>query len=154
MINDNPATRDQPNTSSTGYLVYGYTNTKIIVNKFQNNAKEWANYNAFSSIVEYRSLVQAPSNSSDWYLPSLSQLTNVYNAIYDSSKQLTTAGKNLSDAGTFFNTTENAGRYWSSSEGSAPDAWYFIFSEGKPYNYAKNGKNKGNASYARAILTF
>ncbi len=154
MIDDTGNNRDKPDQNSAGYSVYGYTNTKIIVDKFQNNATEWANYNAFSNVVSYRSSVPAPSNSSDWYLPSIVQLTNVYNAIYDSSKNLTAMGTNLSTAGTSFITDTNAGRYWSSSEGSAPDAWYFIFSEGKPYNYAKNGKNKGNASYARAILTF
>ena len=146
--------RNQPNTSSEGYGVPGYTNTKTVVENFQNNATEWANYNAFSSVVDYRSTVTAPSNSSGWYLPSLLQLTHVYNAIYDSNKQLTTMGTNLSTAGTSFITAENNGRYWSSNELSDRDAWYFVFSSGKPENYAKDGKNRNNASYARAILTF
>jgi hypothetical protein len=133
------------NASVTTYT--GYSDTKTIISTYSDGST-WNDYQAFKAVVDYRSSVPAPGISSDWYLPSLAQLGDVYNA-------LSTIGIPLGIAGAAFQT-ENGGRYWTSSEqnNNGYDAWYIKMNNGTKESYAKDGTNYSRACYARAILTF
>jgi hypothetical protein len=69
---------------------------------------------------------------SDWYLPSIDELEQLYVNLF------------ANGIGGF-----NSANYWSSTEGSADDAWKFNFSNG----YA-NDFNKFNTFYVRAVRAF
>lgn len=133
------------NSNVTAYT--GYSDTRTIISTYSSGST-WTDYQAFKAIVDYHSSVPAPSISSDWYLPSLAQLGDVYSALGSISTPLTTAG-------TAFKT-ENGGRYWTSSEktNSGQDAWHITMGNGSKTSYAKDGTNYSRACYARAILTF
>lgn len=133
------------NASVTAYI--GYSDTKTIISTYSGEDK-WSDYQAFKSIVDYRTNVPAPGISSDWYLPSLAQLGDVYNALSTISRPLTTVGDAFQ--------RENDGRYWTSSEktNSGLDAWYITMGNGSKTSYAKDGTNYSKACYVRAILTF
>ncbi|WP_304889789.1 fimbrillin family protein [Phocaeicola sartorii] len=133
------------NASVTTYT--GYSDTKTIISTYSGGST-WNDYQAFKAVVDYRSSVPAPGTSSDWYLPSLAQLGDVYNA-------LSTIGVPLGIAGAAFQT-ENDSRYWTSSEktNKGLDAWYIKMNNGTKESYAKDGTNYSRACYARAILTF
>ena len=104
--------------------------------------------------MDYRTNVPAPGTSSDWYLPSLAQLGDVYNVLGTIGTPLATAGQDFTtDASTDY------GWYWTSSEmkNSGWDAWHVSFRDGSKGSNAKDGTNYSNgkrACYARAILTF
>ena len=72
------------------------------------------------------------NNYTDWYLPSKDELDQMYKNLY------------LNSIGGFV-----ASYYWSSSEYSAPGAWYQDFSNGYQYGF---GKNYG--FYVRAVRSF
>lgn len=134
------------NSNVTDYT--GYSDTKTIISTYSGEDK-WDDYQAFKAILDYRSSVPAPGTSSDWYLPSLAQLGDVYSALTTISTPLTTVG-------TAFKT-DNEGQYWASSEQNSTDAWYIKMNSGTKVAYAKDGTNFENgkrACYARAILTF
>lgn len=134
------------NSNVTAYT--GYSDTKTIISTYSGEDK-WSDYQAFKSIVDYRSSVPALGTSSDWYLPSLAQLGDVYSVLTTISTPLTTVG-------TAFKT-DNEGQYWTSSEQNSTDAWYIKMNSGTKVAYAKDGTNFENgkrACYARAILTF
>ncbi|WP_278703318.1 fimbrillin family protein [Phocaeicola sartorii] len=133
------------NASVTTYT--GYSDTKTIISTYSGGST-WNDYQAFKAVVDYRSSVPAPGTSSDWYLPSLAQLGDVYNA-------LSTIGVPLGIADAAFQT-ENDSRYWTSSEQTnyGYDAWYIKMNNGTKESYAKDGTNYSRACYARAILTF
>lgn len=133
------------NASVTTYT--GYSDTRTIISTYSGGST-WNDYQAFKAVVDYRSSVPVPGISSDWYLPSLAQLGDVYNA-------LSTIGIPLGIAGAAFQT-ENDSRYWTSSEkkNEGLDAWYIKMNNGTKESYAKDGTNYSRACYARAILTF
>lgn len=133
------------NASVTTYT--GYSDTRTIISTYSDGST-WNDYQAFKAVVDYRSSVPVPGISSDWYLPSLAQLGDVYNA-------LSTIGVPLGIAGAAFQT-ENDSRYWTSSEqnNNGYDAWYIKMNNGTKESYAKDGTNYSRACYARAILTF
>ena len=139
------------NASVTAYT--GYSDTKTIISTYSGGST-WSDYQVFKSIVDYRTNVPAPGTSSDWYLPSLAQLGDVYNALGTIGTPLATAGQDFTtDASTDY------GWYWTSSEmkNSGWDAWHVSFRDGSKGSNAKDGTNYANgkrACYARAILTF
>jgi hypothetical protein len=71
------------------------------------------------------------NNKTDWHLPSLEELAQLYT--------FKTTG-----VGGFA-----AGRYWSSSEYYADTAWYQNFYVGNQYNYGKD-----DAYYVRPVRAF
>lgn len=125
----------------------GYKNTKLTIDGFSSN-ESWYLYAVFHAIIEYNEHVKVPKNSTNWYLPSLKQLADVYN-VYGSilSSKLGTYGKQ------FITYYDDDGRYWSSSQKSRPDAWYIQFNNGTIDAYSKGQMWQKNC-YARAILTF
>lgn len=115
----------------------GYYDTQTIYNSHSEEA-DWSNvYHAFSSILHYRSEAVAPPTSSDWYLPSVSQLVDVCSN--------STVKTNLGTAGGALVNNY----YWSSSEASNTNAWRVQVSNGTPYSIAKTTKY-----YIRTVLTF
>jgi hypothetical protein len=79
------------------------------------------------------------SGQSDWYLPSIDELNLLWNSRFNVNKTLSTIGG--ATTLTFF--------YWSSSEGTAANAWYFPFSNGVASNNSKT-----NPRYVRAVRAF
>ncbi len=131
------------NANVTAYT--GYSDTQTIINTYSSGTS-WDDYQAFKSIVDYRSSVPVPGVSSGWYLPSLAQLGDVQSALSSISTSLATAGAAFK--------TDNDGRYWTSSEKETWKAWYVQMGNGSKNAYAKNGTDWYRACYARAILTF
>lgn len=79
---------------------------------------------------------------SDWYLPSRGELNHLWNNIYQVQKALDSDGNGATTA-----ITKN--NYWSSSEYSSSNIWYFNFTNGFTSNATKNG-----AYYVRAVRAF
>lgn len=125
----------------------GYSDTKTIISTYSGKSA-WDDYQPFKAVVDYRLNFPAPDTSSDWYLPSLAQLGDVYDALSTIRTPLTTVGAAFQ--------SENGGRYWTSSEktNNGLDAWYIMMGNGSKISYAKDGANYSKACYARAILTF
>lgn len=153
-------TKDTPlaNISSGDNTEYnGYQNTETIINNYQ-SADNWTYYAAFNAIVTYRSQITAPASSSDWYLPSLKQLADVYdlyknaqgNTLYDRLSGL--SSDNLFKEAAVGQNNERGG-YWTSTERKTDDAWYVRFTDGKKDSYSKGQQYVRNC-FVRAILTF
>ena len=124
----------------------GYTNTNIVRKIGNYNPEYWS----FMQIDKYQESVATPEKTSGWYMPSIGQLADIYN-IPDRACKFSAAG------GTDFIINENNGRYWSSTERSADDAWYYQFIGYGPTSYGKHYASSGfwcNLSYVRAVLTF
>lgn len=138
-----------PNVNNENVTDYtGYSDTQTIILTYS-EGDTWNDYQAFKSIVDYRSSVPTPAVSSGWYLPSLAQLGDVYTALGAVSTPLETAGAALQ--------VDNEGRYWTSSEltNRGNDAWYVKMNDGTKEAYGKNNSVEWvHPSYARAILTF
>jgi hypothetical protein len=81
---------------------------------------------------------------SDWYLPSIDELSLLWHSRFNVNKSLSTIG----GATVLSNTTY----YWSSTERPLSYAWYFGFDSGSAYNY--DGANKSGANYVRAVRAF
>jgi len=69
---------------------------------------------------------------SDWYLPSLNELLEMYNTIGNGSPEGNIGGFE----------TDFSPYYWSSSEGSNYNAWFVSFYSGTTFNYFKNGTRR------------
>jgi hypothetical protein len=79
------------------------------------------------------------NGKSDWYLPSIDELSKIWQNRWDIAQGITTAsGTTLSFTG-----------YWSSSEFDSIDSWSFGFASGRA---DKAGKN--NSNYVRAVRKF
>jgi hypothetical protein len=78
----------------------------------------------------------------DWYLPSIDQLSIIYNNKFIINKAIESDG----DPSTGI---LNKVIYLSSSERNASDCWNFRFAYGYPNNY-----NKGNSYFVRAVRDF
>lgn len=137
------------NDGSAGTKYDGYKNTtairKLSAYRSTDVSQPIANgqYWAFKVASEYG--ITAPDNTSGWYLPSIQQLADIY-SLSELATRLTAAG------GADFRQA----RYWSSTEKSSYDAWYYQFDGKGAEGYAKSndGGNYLQASYVRAILTF
>ena len=137
------------NNGSAGNKYDGYKNTTVVrqlsaysgtdVSQPTANGQYWA----FKVASKYA--VATPDNTSGWYLPSIQQLADI-NGLSDLTSRLTAAG------GAGFKYA----RYWSSTEKSGYDAWYYQFGGNGADSYAKSndGGDYLRASYVRAILTF
>lgn len=129
----------------------GYSNTAIVrllkaykstdVNSPTANGQYWA----FKVASGYSAI--SPANTSGWYLPSIGQLSDI-NSMNNRTGLFQGAG------GADFKTTDNNGRYWSSTEKNEYDAWYYQFNGNGSGSYAKSDNSYLRASYVRAILTF
>ena len=129
----------------------GYSNTAIVrllkaykstdVNIPKANGQYWA----FKVASGYSAV--SPANTSGWYLPSIGQLNDIY-SMNNRTDLFQGAG------GTDFKTTDNNGRYWSSTEKNEYDAWYYQFNGSGSGSYAKSDNSYLRVSYVRAILTF
>lgn len=139
-----------PNEESFTDKYNGYANTQTVKALPEFNEVDLANplskdqYWAFKAASDYAA--NAPANSSGWYLPSIGQLQDIYN-LSNRAELLTKAG------GTDFKTSENDGRYWSSTEYNGSDAWYYRFNGNGSERYAK-GVEYQRYCYVRAVLTF
>lgn len=131
----------------------GYNNT-VAVRKLEsyqqtniNNTTANGLYWAFKVASEYD--IAVPKNTSGWYLPSVGQLNEIYH-IQNRSNIFKTAG------GADFRTFENKGGYWSSTEYSQWDAWYYKFNveNGGPSRSAKSDAEFLHPCFVRSILTF
>lgn len=147
-----------PNASSNTDTKYnGYAQTKYILDT---HSTDLTRYEAFSAVKDYAAAT--PNNSSGWYLPSMKQLSDVWqlykgaagNVLYDrlnsiSSSNLFQTGNDGSQ-----HNKDNSYRYWTSTEKSSTDAWYVVFdTSGTIAAYAKD-KGYDRLCRARAILTF
>ena len=147
-----------PDVSSNTDMKYnGYAQTKYILDT---HSTDLTRYEAFSAMKDYATT--APNNSSGWYLPSMKQLSDVWqlykgatgNMLYDrltgiSSSNLFQTGNDGSQ-----HNKDNSYRYWTSTEKSSTDAWYVVFdTSGTIAAYAKD-KGYDRLCRARAILTF
>ena len=129
----------------------GYSNTAIVrllkaykstdVNIPKANGQYWA----FKVASGYSAV--SPANTSGWYLPSIGQLNDIYSM--NNRTDLFQGAE-----GTDFKTTDNNGRYWSSTEKNEYDAWYYQFNGSGSGSYAKSDNRYLRVSYVRAILTF
>lgn len=129
----------------------GYSNTAIVrllkaykstdVNSPTADGQYWA----FKVASGYSAI--SPANTSGWYLPSIGQLNDIY-SMNNRTGLFQGAG------GTDFKTTDNNGRYWSSTEKNEYDAWYYQFNGSGSGSYAKSDNGYLRVSYVRAILTF
>ena len=125
----------------------GYSNTATIIKTYQSGG-DWTYYQAFQSIINYRSTTPAPTTSSNWYLPSLKQLKDIFD-FYTSNTlptKLTTAG------GQPFRAA--SGGYWTSTQRDANDAWFVIFADKGGIDWWSKGQEYERNGFARAILTF
>lgn len=75
----------------------------------------------------------------DWYLPSIDELSKIWQNRWDIAQGITTAS----------GTTLSFTAYWSSTEVSITEAWYFDF-----FNGVAADKNKSNSYYVRAVRKF
>ena len=142
--------------SNTDTKYNGYAQTKYILNA---HSADLTRYEAFSAVKNYATA--APNSSSGWYLPSMKQLSDVWqlykgatgNVLYD---RLTgVRSDNLFRTGTSGTHNKHTEyRYSTSTEQTSNDAGYVKFDTGGAIDaYAKdNGYNK--LCRARAILTF
>ena len=129
----------------------GYSNTAIVrllkaykstdVNSPTADGQYWV----FKVASGYSAI--SPANTSGWYLPSIGQLNDIY-SMNNRTGLFQGAG------GTDFKTTDNNGRYWSSTEKNEYDAWYYQFNGSGSGSYAKSDNGYLRVSYVRAILTF
>ncbi len=144
-------------SSNTDTKYNGYTQTKYILDA---HSTDLTRYEAFSAVKNYATA--APDNSSGWYLPSMKQLSDVWqlyrgaagNVLYDrlkgiSSDNLFQTGNN----GTHHNK-DNQYRYWTSTEKNSTDAWYVIFDTGGAIDAYAKDEYYNRLCRARAILTF
>ena len=78
---------------------------------------------------------------SDWYLPSIDELSLLWHSRFNVNKSLSTIGGAT--------VLPNSATYWSSTEGASNLAWNFFFSSGSA---GSNGKTY--ATYVRAVRAF
>jgi hypothetical protein len=76
----------------------------------------------------------------DWYLPAIDELVKIYNNRLEISQ-----GLNIAPNGVQLTIDS----YWSSTQKSDKNAWFFYFADGSPYYTFKN-----SSYYVRAIRKF
>jgi hypothetical protein len=142
--------------SNTDTKYNGYTQTKYILNTYI----DFTRYEAFSAVKDYATA--APANSSGWYLPSMKQLSDVWqlykgaagNMLYD--RLYAIGSDNLFQTGNAGgnHNKDNQYRYWTSTEKNLTDAWYVVFDTGGTIDAYAKDKGYDRLCRARAILTF
>jgi len=85
---------------------------------------------------------------SDWYLPAMSQLNKLFNAIYEVNKSLDSDGNSATTL-----IDRNLYYYWSSTEYSNNTAWYYDFISGTLGIYSLSA-NKVATNAVRAVRAF
>lgn len=132
--------------------IQGYNNTKAI-EEF-NNFTNGPYVKIVSEVVAYRTKVPAPANCSDWYLPSVKEVTLLCG---DDVDNLATAGngRNMYDLlnnSSFSKLGSKLSRegYWSSTEQSAGEAYCWGL------NYVRMAVKQQKASWQnmRCVLAF
>lgn len=127
--------------------IVGYNNTKAmeLFNADPANS-EWP-VEAIEKTVAYRSAVPAPEMSSDWYLPSIKELSLLISGeydgnIYDWNDPVTESIKMINQK------MEEAGKetfvsfgYWTSSEDSKTSSFYAGTEKGYVFSYRKGVMN-------------
>ena len=78
---------------------------------------------------------------SDWYLPSIDELSLLWHSRFNVNKSLSAIGGAT--------VLPISASYWSSTEGGYDAAWFFDFYNGNAY-----GSNKNYAGYVRAVRAF
>jgi hypothetical protein len=78
---------------------------------------------------------------SDWYLPSIDELSLLWHSRFNINKSLSAIGGAT--------VLPFSATYWSSTETDDSSAWFFNFEDGLP-----NGRYKGNPIYVRAVRAF
>ena len=76
----------------------------------------------------------------DWYLPSIDELSILWHNRFHANNALNAGG---------FTLLSNAANYWSSSEHGNANAWLFLF-----YNGNANASGKNSTYYVRAVRAF
>ena len=92
--------------------------------------------------LDYTNADYGTGQYSDWYLPSLGELNDLWNNLKVVQKALDSDGNGAT-------TALLKQRYWSSSEYSNNTAWYFSFGNGNSYFY-----NKSMTYFVRAVRAF
>lgn len=135
--------------------IQGYNNTKAIEEYNAADANSGYVVQAIQKVVEYRSKVPAPSNSSDWYLPSEKELTllcgkektDIGDSTVGTDNKNTINSKLQSVSGA---TQLSSSNYWSSTEYKHSMAYFVRFSDGFAFYYYKSA-----SSYpVRCVLAF
>ena len=144
-------------SSNTDTKYNGYAQTKYILDT---HSADLTCYEAFSAVKDYATA--APANSSGWYLPSMKQLSDVWqlykgkagNMLYDRLNAI--SSDNLFQTGNAGgnHNKDNLYRYWTSTEKNLTDAWYVIFDTGGAIDAYAKDKGYDRLCRARAILTF
>lgn len=138
------------------YSYVGYKNSSIVkglqayTDAEVGNSMKGDTYWAFKAAIEYS--VNAPMETSGWYLPSIGQLTDI-SKIADLEKILAAAGGKGFKTDLKPNDYGAFGGYWSSSEMKESDAWYFCFKDKTQKSWSKS-QDYAAPSYVRAVLTF
>lgn len=134
---ENISDRNHPNYD-------GYVNTKTIVDTYK-STQYWVSFAAFRGVLDYQ---QAPDRSSGWYLPSLSQLTDICNLHKSDTSgspgilktRLAAAGGDLMDGKYFLTSTEQ----------DLHSIWIIEADNGQKYM----GNKDATHYVTRAVLTF
>lgn len=139
----------QSGTEATDPLnnIQGYNNTKAIeAFNLANNDANNTPVNAVQKVLEYRKAVPAPSISSNWYLPSVKELSiicgkdvsdNIWGNESIGTSNLSTINTTISYLGSNGKPL-SAAAHWSSSESDDLIAYVVDFTNGK---VALNSKN-------------
>jgi hypothetical protein len=89
------------------------------------------------SVTDWPNAVQACNGAkddfSDWYLPNLRELRALYNALGGSGSSATGSASDFGTGGAAMQFS----LYWSSTEDSSDNAYYFDFDNGNRLNYGK-----------------
>lgn len=140
QVTDVPYAKNKNDYENTPYTGYNYTK----------NIEKWGvnhDYTAAKTAIEYG--VEAPANSSGWYLPTAAQLLDAYNLNgADRTELFEKAG------GKDFITDKSTGRYWTCILLNNSSGVIFSFYDGLPASKTRTSGMSSNMSYVRAVLTF
>ena len=135
--------------------IQGYNNTKAI--EAFNEANPGNIVQAVEKVAAYRTQVPAPANSSDWYLPSVKELTLLCGKEVDdiwNNRPVGTANRDLIDEklGSISGAVKiSSFLYWSSTENVYNWVWYVSFGDGHVFHY---GYKSSDSYWVRAVLAF
>jgi len=122
---DETFSTESKSSNDGGYETFTYIGETMQVAKEDfPNEMNW--YNAMSACQNL---------GNGWRLPSIDELKAMYEQLHKQGK----------------GNLKNGGRYWSSSEDDANDAWYFYFEDGEASNSPYG--NKDYTNQVRAVRT-
>ncbi len=131
---------------STGQ-VWSNINTTLIGLSAQSSWNGLSNSNAIVGQVGHTSSASAlclnstNGGQSDWYLPSIDELSLLWHSRFNVNKSLSAIGGAA--------VLPISAFYWSSTEYDDGNAWYFVF-----FNGYASGSSKYHTSYVRAVRAF